>query len=313
MQQPLCKTQTTRARSQQIQKRKSCAGGRLTATTKKGSPIITPSKPMDRATNRSRIDHHTSILPTPSTTYANPNVVARVSSSVQAVISGRTATRVPYPVAKNKTATDHISTESGAGTPLKKGNLRVNQPPHRRRQPHQRRPYRQNRKTHRHHIIINSLRQHTAPRSKKRNRLQLYTASVFDCPACASLGTWCNIQYIRIFVVILKQSSSTIRPRIAGAAVHPRKRLSSPWKPSRQQCGSWLSTTRCGLSPTNSNRPIATLAYSCTSSAFPSSTTTAGQTPVDVPEGWHMIISVVEGYSCAWATMSRKCHRLRFV
>lgn len=49
---------------------------------------------MDRAKMRSRIGSP-HIRPMPSTICANPNVLARVSSSVHAVTSDSTATRVP--------------------------------------------------------------------------------------------------------------------------------------------------------------------------------------------------------------------------
>lgn len=67
---------------------------RRTAATKKGSPIITPCMPIDLAKILSNIGSP-HIRPTPSTTWAKPNVLARVSSSVQAVTSDKTATRVP--------------------------------------------------------------------------------------------------------------------------------------------------------------------------------------------------------------------------
>lgn len=44
------------------------------------------------------------IRPTPSTIWAIPNVLARVSSSVQDVMRDNTATLVPYPVAKRRVA-----------------------------------------------------------------------------------------------------------------------------------------------------------------------------------------------------------------
>lgn len=50
--------------------------------------------PMDLAKTLSSIGSP-HIRPTPSTTCAKPNVVARVSSSVQAVTRDKTATRVP--------------------------------------------------------------------------------------------------------------------------------------------------------------------------------------------------------------------------
>lgn len=53
-----------------------------------------PSIPIDREKIHNKIGSP-HILPTPSTTCAKPNVLARVSSSVQAVTSDSTATRVP--------------------------------------------------------------------------------------------------------------------------------------------------------------------------------------------------------------------------
>lgn len=44
------------------------------------------------------------ILPNPSTIWATPKVLARVSSSVQDVMRDSTATLVPYPVAKRRVA-----------------------------------------------------------------------------------------------------------------------------------------------------------------------------------------------------------------
>lgn len=75
----------------------------LTAATKKGRPIKVPSIVMDLANILNKIGSP-HILPMPSTIWANPNVLALVSSSVHAVTRDSTATRVPYPVAKNRTA-----------------------------------------------------------------------------------------------------------------------------------------------------------------------------------------------------------------
>lgn len=65
-----------------------------TAATKKGRPINVPSIVMDRAKIRSKIGSP-HIRPMPSTICAKPKVLARVSSSVHAVTSESTATRVP--------------------------------------------------------------------------------------------------------------------------------------------------------------------------------------------------------------------------
>lgn len=58
---------------------------------------------MDRAKILSRIGSP-DILPKPSTIWATPKVLARVSSSVHDVIRDNTATLVPYPVAKKRVA-----------------------------------------------------------------------------------------------------------------------------------------------------------------------------------------------------------------
>lgn len=66
----------------------------LTAATKNGRPWMTPSIRMERAKILSSIGSP-HILPIPSTIWANPKVLARVSSSVQEVTRESTATLVP--------------------------------------------------------------------------------------------------------------------------------------------------------------------------------------------------------------------------
>lgn len=85
-----------------------------------------------------------------------PNVLARVSSSVHAVISDKTATRVPYPVAKNSTAVVTISFVEDRN--VSKVLLTENETSDRGRQTHADGTNGQNSKAGRYDIIIDDLR-----------------------------------------------------------------------------------------------------------------------------------------------------------